>query len=402
MSLTTPFEGISTRIWLLATVNFINRCGGMIMCFLTLYITESLHYDIVYAGYAMSIYGFGSILGHQIGGYLTDKIGYHRVQLASLLLTGAMMFVLMEVRNFYLLCVVLFILNTVSEAFRPANSVAITANSEEENRTRSFSLMRIAFNLAITFALTIGGWLITKGWSYIFWVDAITCFLSAAALFLFVPEVHRIAKKEKTAVPAPVTVTRSPYQDKAYLQFVFATFLGALVFMQIVWTVPPYFKNIYHWDEFTIGCVSAVNGFVVMLTEMPLVHRIEGSRPTLWLIRVGTIIYALSYLVLALPTSWMWLAAIAYMVFISFGEILVMPFSTTWATNRAPKGREGKYMSLYGMAYAIANIIAPLLGTQIIYYFGYDVLWITVAAIALSSTLVFRNLSNTEEASTPY
>lgn len=395
MAIFTPFKGISPRIWVLALVNLINRSGSMIMCFLSLYITGFLQYNIKQAGYAMSVYGLGAVLGHQLGGYFTDKVGYQRVQITSLIATGLMMLWLMQVRNFYALCAVLFVLNTVSEAFRPANTVAIGLNSNETNRTRSFSLMRLAFNLAVTFALTMGGWLITKGWNYIFIADAVTCFAAAATLLLFVPQVQGKIPKSGTATAA-VALKHSPYQDKTYMLFTFGTFLSALVFMQIVWTLPPFFKEVYQWNEFTIGWVSAINGAVVLLTEMPLVHRIERLKPALWIIRLGAIVYAGCYLVLTLPDTYKWVAAVCYMVFISFGEILVMPFSTTWATRRAPKTQEGKYMAVYGIAYAVANIVAPLLGTQIIYHFGYNTLWVFIAAVSLLSWFIFGLLHQKE------
>lgn len=384
MRLFKPFEGLSKSIWILAFVNLINRCGSMIMCFLSLYITEALGYDITYAGYAMAIYGGGAIAGQQLGGYLTDRIGYKKVQLGSFILTGSMILVLMNMHNFIMLCGVLFLLNMVSEAFRPANSVAISAYSSDETRTRSFSLMRMAFNLAVAFALTMGGWLITLGWHYIFWADALTCFAAGLALFLLVPDGE--SRKEKviyTQAESPVSV--SPYRDKLYRRFIFITFLGAMAFMQIIWTLPPFFKTVYGWDEFRIGAVSAVNGVVVLFLEMPLVHRLEKNWPPLRTIRTGLFIYAFSYLLLCLPPSWQWTSALMYMVFISFGEIMVMPFSITWATRLAPQGRQGQYMSAYGMAYAVANIAAPLMGTQIIYHFGYNILWIVVAAISLAA-----------------
>ena len=95
------------------------------MCFLSLYITQSLGYGIKEAGYAMAIYGVGAIAGQYIGGRLTDKLGFHSVQLASLISTGVFILAVLQVKEFYTLCTLLFILNMVSEAFRPANSVAI-------------------------------------------------------------------------------------------------------------------------------------------------------------------------------------------------------------------------------------------------------------------------------------
>ena len=391
----TSFKGLSGRIWLLAFVNFINRSGSMIMCFLSLYIIESLHYSLSQAGIAMACFGIGAIIGQQIGGSLTDKIGYRRVQLVSLVATGAMALVLLQVRDYYVLCATLFTLSCVSEAFRPANSVAISFNSTAATRTRSFSLLRVAFNLAITLSLTLGGWLILQSWHYIFWVDALTCFAAAAALFFLLPEAPAqefsetlaASQQQHTADDAWIA-----FKDPLYVRFIIGTFLGALSFMQLVWSVPPFFKQYYHWNEFTIGCVSAINGVVVMLLEMPVVHYLERHYKMMSLIRMGTLLYAASYVALMLPLAQAWTAAVLYMTIISFGEIWVMPFSTTWALKCAPEGQEGKYMSLYGMAYATSNVVAPLIGTQLMSHFPYQVLWGAASLIAVGAWLIFKSL----------
>jgi len=350
-------------------------------------------YDITYAGYAMAIYGGGAIAGQQLGGYLTDRIGYKKVQLGSFILTGTMILILMKMHNFIMLCGVLFLLNMVSEAFRPANSVAISAYSSNETRTRSFSVMRMAFNLAVSFALTFGGWLITLGWHYIFWVDALTCFAAGLALFLLIPE-GESQKEEDHHPQAEAPPFISPYRHRLYGRFIVITFLGAMSFMQIIWTLPLFFKTVYGWDEFRIGAVSAVNGVVVLFSEMPLVHRLEKKWPHLGIIRMGLFIYAFSYLLLCLPYSWPWISALMYMIWISFGEIMVMPFSIAWATRIAPQGRQGQYLSAYGMAYVVANIAAPLMGTQIIHHFGYHVLWLVVAAISLAAAALTQSVKD--------
>ena len=95
----------------------------------------------------------------------------------------------------------------------------------------------------------------------------------------------------------------------------------------------------------------------------------------MWFVRLGIILYGLAHVALLLPTNLAVLAVILYMIPISLGEILVMPFSTSWATKRAGTARQGQYMGLYGMAYSISNVIAPFIGTQLIAAFGYSVLW---------------------------
>lgn len=386
-SLPRSFSGLPPRIWLLSVVNFINRCGAMVLCFLTLYLTENLCYPITYAGYAMSCYGLGAIAGTFAGGRLVGSWGYQRVQLWSLLATGFLLLWVSQVSRFEWLCVALFLLNLASESFRPANATAIRENSNAETFTRSASLMRMAFNFAIMFALTLGGWLIGYGWHYIFWADIATCWLSALLLWIWIPDTvlaQTAAPKASPVLSNEVDIGRgavSPYRDTAFWHFAFCTFLGAFAFMQIIWTVPPFFKQVYHWNEFTIGIVCAINGLAVMLIEMPLIYRIEQRRPTIWFIRWGIVLYALAYLAFTLPVSLKWFAAVFYMLVISVGEILVMPFSSTWVARNTPSERQGDYWAIYGIAYSVANVLAPLVGTQIIDAYGYRVLWCFIAVV---------------------
>ena len=392
----SSFIGIPHKIWVLSVVSFINRSGAMVICFLTLYLTEKLHFSLTNAGYMMSMYGLGAIVGAYFGGQWTDRFGYQKVQLLTLIGNGLMLFVLMLQRDFWSIGIALFVLNVISEAFRPANSVSIRANSDEGNRTRSYSLLRVMVNLAITFALSLGGLLISYGWEFIFWADAITCFGAAAFIYFYIPQ-NENHIPTKTDIKEAKSSNLSPYRDISFLAFTFLTFLSAMAFMQILWTVPPFFKQIYHWDETKIGFVCAINGFVVMLVELPLISSIDGKRSNLWMVRFGLFLYAISYLAFVLPFSYALLPAVLYMIFISFGEIFAMPFGTTWVTKNSPEAAQGKYLGLYIMAYSMSNVFAPLMGTQIIENFGFTTLWYVISAMSLLTLLGFFYLEKRYE-----
>ncbi len=398
------FRGLSHEVWLLSAVSLINRSGSMVIAFLTLYLTQALHFDLRSAGYVMSCFGFGSIAGAYMGGYLTDKLGYYKVQLLTLLLSGTFLIATLVVRDFYWMCLLMFLNGMASEAFRPANSVAIRTHSDVETRTRSLSLMRVAVNLAISFALIVGGILASMGWSWLFIVDGLTCFGAALILRIYLKEKQTESEKEappeegigtgqyfneKSTKNHTQTVdyqaSTSAYKDKVFLIFIFSTFIGACVFMQIMWTIPVFFKEIYGWNEAIIGAVAAINGITVMVVEMPLIFNIENKKSKLWFVRLGIILYGLSYVAFSLPSSWGWLLAVFYMITISFGEIFVMPFSTNWAMNHAGEARQGQYMALYTIAYSSSNVIAPLLGTQIIAAYGYSTLWMVLAVLSAVS-----------------
>jgi len=99
------------------------------------------------------------------------------------------------------------------------------------------------------------------------------------------------------------------------------------------------------------------------------------------------ILYALSFSFCLLPAGIA--AALLFIVLISFGEMFVMPFSSNFVFGRSEGSKQGQYMALYTMSYSVANIIAPLLGTQIIAAWGYHALWFMVVGLALMTGIGF-------------
>lgn len=400
----SSYAGIPIRIWFLSLVSLVNRCGAMVVVFLTIYLTQHLGFGIREAGYVLGCFGAGALLGAFVGGRLTDRFSYYPIMLWSLILNGLMLIILMELSNFWAMCAAVFLLSAISEVFRPANSVAIARYSTVDTRTRSISLYRMSVNLGWTVAPAIGGVLAGMGWHWLFIIDGLTCLFAAVLLRIFIapkPGPKGDPEPEKPAQPAekPLAVAlATPYRDRPFLVFVGLTILNAIVFMQLLWTVPIFFKESYHWDEHTIGLVSAINGLTVFLVEMPLIYRIEGRRSRLQYVRLGLMLYAAAYLSFLLPPGGM-PTALVFIVAISFGEMFVMPFSSNFVFGYAAKGSAGSYMALYTMAYSVSNIIAPLLGTQLIALWGYHTLWMVLGCIAGITWVGFWLLEKRTEAS---
>ncbi|MFZ4633424.1 MAG: MFS transporter, partial [Saprospiraceae bacterium] len=354
------YRGIPRDVWFLALVNLINRCGSMVIAFMTLYLTQQLAFTIEQAGYVLGFFGVGAFCGAYLGGWLTDAFGYRRIQFWSLILNGLMLLVIVWVRGFWPMCVAILILSLISETFRPANAVAIQRHSTPETRQRSISLYRMSVNLGWTVAPALGGVLASINWNLLFWIDGMTCMLAGLALMLLLPY-KRVDSTTADAKAAGISDDINPYRDRVYWAFLAFTFLGAMVFMQLIWTIPVFFKQTYHWDEWRIGLVAALNGIIVFVVEMPLVNRLDGRRAPLGFVRTGLVLYGLSYFMFLTPL-WPLLAALAFTLAISIGEIFVMPFSTNFVYGRTGAQHAGKYLGLYTMAYSVSNIVAPLLG----------------------------------------
>jgi predicted MFS family arabinose efflux permease len=384
------YSGLSKSTWLLCLVMLVNRSGTMVIPFMTIYLTSpAMGYSLGRAGLVMGIFGLGAVCGGFLGGKLTDKLGFHRVQLITLSGGGLLFMLLGQMHAYPLICVCTFLLSLVNEAFRPANSTAIAQYSKEENRTRSYSLNRLAINLGWAAGGAIGGILASINYHLLFWVDGATNLAAALLLHYFLSRGDEHAHRsghEKTGTPAS-----SPYTDKLYLKFVSFTILFASCFFQLFTVLPVYYKRALHLPEYMIGLLMAFNGLIITLFEMVLVFKIEGRREHLFFISTGISLVSISFLVLNILPLSLGLAFFS-MLFLTVGEILSMPFMSSFWIARTTQANRGQYAGLYTIAWSVAQIIGPSGGSQIAEHLGFRTLWWIVGGVCLLAALGFRGL----------
>jgi predicted MFS family arabinose efflux permease len=193
----SAFSGLSRQTWWLSITLLVNRSGTMVVPFLTLYLTEFHHFSIAQAGLVMGLFGAGAIAAGFIGGRLTDKYGFYPIQLITLTGGGIFFIVLGLMKSYSLICIFTFVLSSVNEAFRPANATAVAHYSSPENRTRSYSLNRLAINLGWAVGGALGGFLASINYHLLFYVDGITNLCAAALLWrlMWRPASRNVAHK---------------------------------------------------------------------------------------------------------------------------------------------------------------------------------------------------------------
>ncbi len=378
------FAGLSRDIWLLALVTLVNRSGTMVIPFMTVYLTQQLHFSLAEAGYVMSCFGIGSVVGSLLGGRLTDRYSYYQTMFWTLFLNGAMFLVLMRMQTLLAICLTIFVLSLIADAFRPALFASVAAYSRPENRTRSYSLLRLAINLGFSFGPALGGWIAAlKGYHWLFWLDGLTC-MGAAILFRLA--LRNKKEPDESSGGAILPVVSSAYRDRTYLWFIFFVCLGAIAFMQFFSTIPVFYKEVYQFSDAHIGTLLGLNGLLVALLEMPIVHRLDGRSNRLRLVSIGTLLVGLSYLLFILFGFWAGITIVSVFV-ITLGEIFNMPFANAAAINRSTPRNRGQYMALYTMVYSVALIVAPTAGLQLAEAFGFNALWWVLMGLCLIGSI---------------
>jgi len=387
------FRGLSKEIWCLALVTFINRAGTMILPFLSKYLKEDLDFTYGEVGWVMVFFGVGSLIGSWIGGKLTDKIGFYKVMIWSLLITGFLFIGLQYVKTFWGFCISMLIIMSIADMFRPAMFVSLNTYSKLENRTRSLTLIRLAINLGFVVGPTVAGIIIiSSGYPALFWIDGLTCIISII-LFKYLIEEKKGDAKEKKKELDMLDVNATVFKDKPYWIFLGISFLMGMIFFQLFTTMPLYHKEQYNLTEFHTGLLFFLNGLLIVLFEMPMVHWIEKSKiEETKLILFSSILMAISFFVL-LFDAWAGILIIS-MLLITFGEMIGFPYTNAFAMKRAKSGNEGRYMALYSMSFSLAHIVSPKLGLDIVAKYGYNVNFVLIGIFGLLAILLSVWLRN--------
>ena len=361
----------------------VNRSGTMVVPFMSIYCIRQLHFSIVHAGIIMSLFGLGSISGAFLGGKLTDKIGFYDLQVGALLSGGLLFLVLGYQHTFLTLGIGTYILGLCNDSFRPANSAAIAHYSSESSRTRSYTLNRLAVNLGWAVGGAIGGLLASINYHLLFWVDGLTNITAALLLLKLMPRSTVIKTLSKSLVD---TITPSAYKDKEYLLFIILSTLFSMCFFQFFIMQPVFFKIQWHLNERLIGFLLALNGIIIVLVEMVLIHSLDGKRNGLIYISGGILLGAVVFVSLNFIPH-LAINAILIVILITFSEMLSMPFMNSFWISRTTVYNRGEYAALYTMSWSAAQIIAPFVGGYLISFGGFYLLWWVLGALSLTVSI---------------
>lgn len=388
------YSGLPRQVWELAGVQFINRAGAMVFVYLMLYLTQEIGLSIATAGRVVSMYGVGAIFGTLLGGWLSDAFGPIRVQLFSLLCSSLIFVVLSFAVTLWGITALVFLLALSSEALRPANTTAVADVCPPDIRPRAFALLRLAINLGFAIGPVVGGILARIHYSLLFWVDGATCFLAAAYLFYIYKHdlafVKHVSAQDKKAA-------RIPWTDGIYMLTLFLLFLCGMSFFQIFNSWALDLKENYGFLENQIGPLMAINAIMIIVIEMPLVHRLERRNPVK-IIGLGAFLITLGIGLLPLGRSYLW---VAFTVVIwTMGEILCFPLVTAFISNRSTDANRGRYMGMYSFTFSVSIVFSPALGAWIYEIYGPTTLWFSIGSLSLflfAGFMMVNNLLSSEK-----
>jgi MFS family permease len=363
-------EGLPPTYWLLWTGTLINRLGGFVIPFLTLYLTSQREIPVSQAALMVSLFGAGSFIAQLTGGELTDRLGRRPVMLTSFLVTPAAMVILGLAHAIPLIAVATFAVGFFTDLYRPAVGAAIADLVPPESRTRAYGYNYWAINLGAAIAPVVAGLLANYTYLALFIGDALTTLAFGLIVYFGIHETRPVEAQEAKHATPRERLAQLKREPILLLFSLLALFFG-IVYMQGFVTLPVDMGSHGLGPE-QYGLAIALNGFLIVLISIPI-SNMAGHWPRFKAMAASAVLLGLGFGFTAFADSAL-LFALSVGIW-TLGEIAASAVAPAIIADLAPVELRGLYQGIFGSAWGLAFFIGPLLGGWVFENLGANALW---------------------------
>jgi len=363
-------EGLPPAYWLIWTGTLINRLGGFVIPFLTLYLTAQRSISISQATLMVSFFGAGSFLAQLSGGELTDRLGRRPVMLMSFFITPVFMIALGLARDLVLISISTFMVGFFTDLYRPAVGAAIADLVSPEARTRAYGYNYWAINLGAAVAPILAGLMAEYNYLILFVADGLTTAIFGFIVLFGIQETRPAEAQHASHLPPGERISqlrRAPI----LLIFSLITLFFGMIYMQGNVTLPLDMQS-HGLGPGQYGAAIALNGFLIILVTIP-VSNMARKWPRFETVAVAAILMGLGFGFTALATN-LPLFALSVAIW-TLGEIAATSVGPTIIADLSPVELRGLYQGIFGAAWGLSFFLGPLAGGWVYENMGSDALW---------------------------
>ncbi|MEV0163506.1 MDR family MFS transporter [Nonomuraea fuscirosea] len=368
--------GLPRPFWALWGGTLVNRLGTMVMPFTGVYLTQSRGLSVVAAGLVMGVFGAGSLVSQVVAGVLTDRIGRRATLSGGMLATSAAMLALGYSTSLPAILASMFVLGLVIDVYRPASNALVADLVSPEERPRAYGLLFWGINLGYSVGMTAGGWLAGIGFIWLFWIDALSGVVFAVLVWRAVPETR---PEGSHSAGGFLMVLR----DRVMVGFTLVALGNALVYSQTMTMLPVAMTKVVKLTAGQFGTAMALNGVLIVLVQ-PLASGWLGRRDPARTLATGLAVMGVGFAMTAYVTTTLGLT-VTIAVWTA-GEIMTAGIAGAVVARLAPPELRGRYAGLFGFAWSLAAVLAPLLGGPLL-ELGSRALWFTIGGVGFAAAI---------------
>ncbi|HET6823596.1 MAG TPA: MFS transporter [Anaerolineales bacterium] len=378
--------------WVVVVVSFIDRVGGTLLFpFFALYITQKFNVGMTQAGILLGASSLFGLIGSTVGGALTDKFGRKQLILFGLVFSAVSTLAFGLVTEYSVLFPLMVVVGLLSSVAHPAHDAMIADILPEKQRQEGFGILRVVGNLSWMVGPTIGGFVASINFFYLFVIDAVISCVVAALIFRVIPETkpETHAHEQHQSFWQTLIGYRVVLKDVTFMAFMVAGLLMMTVYLQMYGTLSVYLRDNHGINPSGYGFLMTTSAITVVLFQF-WVSRVIKFRPPFLMMAIGTIFYMIGFALFGIVTAYFLFAL--NIVIITIGEMIVVPTSQSIAANFAPEAMRGRYMAIFGLSWAIPSTVGPGAAGYILDNYNPDLLWYIGGALCALSVLAYYAL----------
>jgi MFS family permease len=371
-------EGLPPTYWLIWTGTLINRLGGFVIPFLTLYLTIQRQIPVSRAALMVSLFGVGSFVAQLTGGELTDRLGRRPVMLMSFFITPIFMIALGLAENLIIISISTLLVGFFTDLYRPAVGAAIADLVEPKARTRAYGYDYWAINLGAAVAPLLAGLIAEYNYLTLFIADALTTTVFGFIVLFGIRETRPPEARHTSSAPLSERISQLK-RAPILLWFTFLVLFFGMIYTQGNVTLPLDMQSNGLGPQ-QYGIAISMNGLLIILVTIP-VSNMAANWPRFETIAVATFLLALGFGFTALAST-----LPIYMISVAIwtlGEIAGTAVGPTIIADLSWPDLRGLFQGVFGSAWGLAFFFGPLAGGWVFEHLGKNTLWIVCLMLGI-------------------
>jgi MFS family permease len=378
--------GLPRTYWLLWVGTLINRLGGFVVPFLTLYLTVERRIPVSEAALMVSLFGAGSFAAQLVGGEIADRFGRRPVLLLSFLIAPANMVLLGLARAVPFIAVLTLSQGFFTDLYRPAVSAAVADLVSTELRPKAFGYLYWAINLGFAFAPALAGLIARFDYFLLFIGDAATTFVFGLIVLWGVRET-RPTGVEAISRPTARARLKQVWHEPILLFFSLLALGFGVIYMQGHVTLPIDMQSSGLGPD-QYGLAISINGVLIVLLSIPASNS-AVRWPRFGSLALAALFLGVGFGLVAFAGS-LWAYALTVAIW-TLGEIIGATIAPAVVADLSPVDLRGTFQGVFGAAYGLAGFIGPIVGGWVFEHLGSNTLW--TGAFGLGCTLALGYLT---------
>ena len=380
-----------SQFWLLFWGMLVSTTGmSMVWPFLVVYIGQELSLPLTVVTSLITIDAINSLASSLLAGLITDKIGRKWSMVVSLIGSAATLILMIPAQTYLQFAILMAIRGGFRPLYQVGSDAMIADLVSAEQRSDAYALTRLSKNVGVALGPALGGVLVASSYGITFSLAAgAAVFFSILIAVFSVETLPDAAKAAQKKLLDNIQEYLEIFKDR-----IFSRFVVGFTFRQIsgsmLWVLlGAYAKENFGISESLYGLIPTTNALMVVFLQLFVTRKTSGFQP-LAVMSLGTLIYGIGVGSIAFGSGFwgFWVS----MVFVTLGELMVIPTASTYTASRAPENMRGRYMSLLALTWGAGSMVGPLLGGFLNDSISPQAIWFGGGAAGIIGSITFLSL----------